>query len=281
MFKKSAAFIFALALILSCLASCEKKSASSVEYMILSDSLADETYGIGFRKADVALGEEVQKQLVEMKKNGKLAEIAKKWFGSDTTIIEDSFTSVNPTDSSLTDIKAAGKLVMGLDDSFPPMGFRNGNHEIIGFDVDLAKEVCKRIGIELVLQPIDWKVKDKELDAKTVDCLWNGFTITDERKAAMYISMPYLHNRQVIVTLKSNKITTLSDLKGKTLDLQSASSAVEALDSRPDVKNNLKNGVPVEVKDNDLALKDLEAGGCDAVLMDEVVARYKISMLNK
>ena len=83
-------------------------------------------------------------------------------------------------DNSLQSILDKKKLVMGLDDSFPPMGFRNEQNEIVGYDVDLAKEVAKRLGIELVLQPIDWNAKEQELNTGEIDCIWNGFTITEE-----------------------------------------------------------------------------------------------------
>ena len=93
-------------------------------------------------------------------------------------------------DNSLNYIKENGKLIMGLDDSFPPMGFRDEKNEIVGFDVDIAKEVTSRMGVELVLQPIDWKAKEMELKNKNVDVLWNGFTITEERKQELTFSEP-------------------------------------------------------------------------------------------
>ncbi|MBP5752508.1 MAG: transporter substrate-binding domain-containing protein, partial [Treponema sp.] len=88
-------------------------------------------------------------------------------------------------DNSLQDLKRTGTMVMGLDDSFPPMGFRDKNNEIVGYDVDLAKEVAKRLGVTLKLQPIDWSTKEQELNTKKIDCIWSGFTMTKERKEAM------------------------------------------------------------------------------------------------
>ena len=101
-----------------------------------------------------------------------------------------------------------GKLIMGLDDSFPPMGFRDEKNEIVGFDVDIAKEVTSRMGVELVLQPIDWKAKEMELKNKNVDVLWNGFTITEERKQELTFSEPYMYNEQIIVVLSLIHIWT-------------------------------------------------------------------------
>ena len=78
------------------------------------------------------------------------------------------------TDESLKYVQDRGKLIMGLDDSFPPMGFRNEQNEIVGFDVDVAKAVAEKLGVELVLQPIDWNAKEQELATKNIDCIWNG-----------------------------------------------------------------------------------------------------------
>ena len=83
-------------------------------------------------------------------------------------------------DNSLDNVLSKGQFVMGLDDNFPPMGFRNEKGEIVGFDVDLAKEVTKRMGVTLKLQPIDWNAKEQELNTGNIDCIWNGFTITEE-----------------------------------------------------------------------------------------------------
>ena len=177
-------------------------------------------------------------------------------------------------DNSLEYIKGKGNLVLGLDDSFPPMGYRDENNEIVGFDIDVAKEVCKRLGVKLVLQPIDWNAKEQELATKQIDCIWNGFTVTEERKKSLTFSDAYVNNAQVLIVLNDSSYKSLSDLKGKTVGLQAGSSAADALNDSPDFKASLK-GV-IELKDNLTALMDLQAGGCDAVLMDLLVANYAI-----
>jgi polar amino acid transport system substrate-binding protein len=182
-------------------------------------------------------------------------------------------------DTSLQTIKSKGKLVLGLDDAFPPMGYRNENNEIIGYDIDLAKEVAKRLGVELVLQPIDWNAKEQELNTGKIDCIWNGFTITEERAKNMAFTKPYLKNAQVLVVKKSAPYQTLVDLKGKSIGLQAGSSAAEALNSAADFKASLKN--VVEFKDNLTALMDLEVGGVDAVIMDLIVANDNIKRAGK
>lgn len=177
-------------------------------------------------------------------------------------------------DNSLKDIMDKGELVLGMDDNFPPMGFRDDSNELVGFDVDLAREVTKRMGIELKLQPIDWSQKTNELNAGQVDCLWNGYTITDARKIETNITDAYMKNRQVLVVLDNSDYQTKADLAGKTLVLQAESSAVEALDSDAEFKGSLKQ--VVELKDNVAAFLDLKSESSDVLLIDEIVANYYI-----
>jgi polar amino acid transport system substrate-binding protein len=182
-------------------------------------------------------------------------------------------------DDSLKAVKAKGKLVLGLDDSFPPMGFRNDDNQIVGYDIDLAREVAKRLGVELVPQPIDWNAKEQELNTAKIDCIWNGFTITDERQKSMLFSRPYLRNAQVVVVKKGSGYATLASLKGKKVGLQAGSSAADALSAAKDFKASLKE--VVEFKDNLTALMDLEAKGVDAVVMDLIVANDNIKRSGK
>lgn len=92
-----------------------------------------------------------------------------------------------------------GKIVVGLDDNFPPMGFKDENNEIVGFDIDLAKEAAKRMGREVEFKAIDWSSKEAELKSGRVDVLWNGLDITEKRKENMLFSDPYMDNRQILL----------------------------------------------------------------------------------
>lgn len=178
-------------------------------------------------------------------------------------------------DDSLSKIKKSGVLVLGLDTSFPPMGFLDENNEIVGFDIDVAKEVASRMGVELKLQPIDWTSNIIELNSGNVDCLWNGFTITKDRQEKIVFSEPYMKNRQVVVVRGDSNITSLADLSGKILGLQAGSSAADALDSSADFKASL--GEVVKLSDNVTAFMELEGKTCDAILLDEIVANYYIT----
>jgi polar amino acid transport system substrate-binding protein len=182
-------------------------------------------------------------------------------------------------DDSLKAVKDKGQLVLGLDDAFPPMGFRDDNNEIVGYDIDLAKEAAVRLGVKLVLQPIDWNAKEQELNTGKIDCIWNGFTITPEREEAMSFTKPYLKNAQVVVVRKGSGYTTLASLKGRKVGLQAGSSAAGALEEAKDFRASLKS--VIEFKDNLTALMDLEIRGVDAVVMDLLVANDNIKRSGK
>ena len=121
------------------------------------------------------------------------------------------------------------KFIVGLDDSFPPMGFRDDSNNIVGFDVDLATEVANRLGMEVELKPIDWDAKVLELNSGSVDVLWNGVSITEERKQEMDFGRPYLANQQVIIVKADSDIADIASLAGKIVGLQKGSSALDAL----------------------------------------------------
>ncbi|MCZ8518469.1 MULTISPECIES: amino acid ABC transporter substrate-binding protein [Paenibacillus] len=164
------------------------------------------------------------------------------------------------------------KLVIGIDDKFAPMGFRDEKNEIVGFDIDYAKAAAQKMGSEVEFQPIDWNTKESELKSGRIDLIWNGYTINETRKAQVLFTKPYLKNAQVVVTLAKSNLTKLDELEGKTVGLQSQSSAGEALDANPAVKSKIKT--VTEYKDNVLALTDLKIGRIDAVIVDEVVINY-------
>jgi len=175
-------------------------------------------------------------------------------------------------DDSLKYIMEKGEIVLGLDDSFPPMGFRDTNGEIAGFDIDLAKEVSKRLGVELKLQPIDWDAKILDLNSKDIDMIWNGLSISDERREKIDFSKPYIANRQIIMVQAGSEINLKSDLSGKKVGLQLGSTAEDAVKSDAPVMESFTE--LVKYQDNVQALMDLEVGRIDAVVVDEILGRY-------
>lgn len=188
-------------------------------------------------------------------------------------------TSAAASDDSLSKVKTAGIFILGLDSAFPPMGFVDENNEIVGFDIDLAREVCKRMGVELKLQPIDWSSNILELNSGNIDCVWNGFSISEERKAEVNFTDAYMQNRQVVIVRSDSNINTLADMAGKTLCLQAGSSAADALSANAEFKASLKQ--VVELTDNVTAFMELEGKTSDAILMDEIVAAYYITQNKK
>lgn len=166
------------------------------------------------------------------------------------------------------------KIVVGLDDQFPPMGFRDEKNNLVGFDIDMAREAAKRMGAEVEFKPIDWKSKEAELKGKRVDMLWNGFTITEKRKEQVAFTKPYMVNSQAIVVLADSPIKTKADLAGKIVGVQDGNSVVEDIIAAPIYKQmkELK-----KYPDNIAAFMDLKAGRTQAIVLDEVVARYYIT----
>lgn len=170
---------------------------------------------------------------------------------------------------------AMSKIVVGLDDNFPPMGFRDEKNELVGFDIDMAREAAKRMGMEVDFKPIDWSAKEAELSAKRVDALWNGLTITEERKKNIAFTAPYMENHQIVVVDAASPIKAKADLAGKVVGAQDGSSAVDAVKKDDAVFKSFK-----EFKtfgDNVTALMDLSTGRLDAVVVDEVVGRYYVA----
>lgn len=190
------------------------------------------------------------------------------------TTTADASTSAAAPAASAQAGELPKKIVIGLDDSFPPMGFKNEKNELVGHDIDLAREAATRLGIEVEFKPIDWSAKEAELNGQRVDALWNGMTITEERKKNVAFTKPYMQNHQIIVVTAQSPIKAKADLAGKVVGVQEGSSAVDAI-AKDEISKQFK-----EVKkfgDNVAALLDLSTGRLDAVVVDEVVGRYYTS----
>lgn len=188
---------------------------------------------------------------------------------------EDATTEEPAQDTSWEDIQAKGSFMMGLDENFPPMGFREEGGELTGFDVELAKAVAEEMGIEVELMPINWKANILELESGNIDVIWNGFTITDERKEKLLMSAPYMENDQIVVVKSGSPITTLADLEGKKVAVQDGSSAQEAIADNEEVNNAI--GEQIDFTDNVTALMDVSNGQVDALVVDSIVADYYTS----
>jgi len=163
-------------------------------------------------------------------------------------------------------------LVVGFDSEFPPFGYEDDHGEYVGFDLEMAQEVCDRNGWNLVKKPIVWSDKDAYLDSGEIDCIWNGFTM-EGREDSYTWSKPYMSNKQIFIVKSNSGINSTSDLSGKIVETQEGSSAVEILENdHVNLTMNFKR--LIQIVDFKLALNDLDKNSCDAVTIDYTVAEY-------
>ena len=196
---------------------------------------------------------------------------------AETTAEKKEETPTAGTTAAETAEAAGGTLIVGFDQDFPPMGFVGDNGEYTGFDLDLAKEVASRLGLEYKAQPIAWDSKDMELESGNIDCIWNGFTITGREDDYTWTT-PYMANKQVFVVANDSDIKSQADLAGKVVEVQADSSAEAALKENQDLANTF--GQLLTTPDYNTAFMDLEQGAVDAVAMDVIVAGYQIKQRN-
>ena len=192
---------------------------------------------------------------------------------------KDSSKSADSKDSAATfeEKKEGDTFTVGFDQDFPPMGFVGDDGEYTGFDLELAKEVCDRNGWEFNPEPIAWDSKDALLKSGEIDCIWNGFTMNGREDEYTW-SEPYLDNQQVFVVRADSGINSEKDLAGKTVDVQTDSSAEAALKEAPELTATFKE--LLTTADYNTAFMDLEQGAVDAIAMDVIVAGYQIQQRN-
>ncbi len=191
------------------------------------------------------------------------------------------FTSKPKTKSSDNwyRIKKNKKIKIGLDDTFIPMGFRNKNGKLIGFDIDLADATFKKLGIKVEWEPINWSTKEQLLNDGQIDAIWNGYTISAARKKKVAFSIPYKKGTQVLVTLSKDKISSFADMKGKTLGLQNGSTAQTQFQQYKNLLKKYVKGTPQKYDTFDKAFMDLKAGRIQGILVDSMYAGYYVKHL--
>lgn len=193
---------------------------------------------------------------------------------ADTEAAESQAEETTAEEEKTTD---GGTLIVGFDQDFPPMGFVGDNGEYTGFDLELAQEVAKRLGLEYKAQPIAWDSKDMELESGNIDCIWNGFTMTGREDDYTWTE-PYMANQQVFVVANDSDINSQADLAGKIVEVQADSSAEAALKEAPELTATFKE--LLTTADYNTAFMDLEQGAVDAIAMDVIVAGYQIQQRN-
>ncbi|RHQ70758.1 ABC transporter permease subunit [Clostridium sp. AF23-8] len=244
------------------------------KFMMLEDRLSSEEYGIGFKKGNTELRDKVQATLLDMLADGTFDEIAEKWG------LEESICLTADDEVQEETAAADNTFVVGFDAEFPPYGYKNDDGEYVGFDLDLAQEVCDRNGWILKKQPIEWNSKDMELNSGSISCIWNGFTMNGREDAYTWTT-PYVDNSQVVVVRKDSGITQLSDLSGKVVAVQADSSALAALTGEDASEENLALAETFkdlqQVGDYNSAFMNLESGAINAICMDIGAANYEIA----
>jgi His/Glu/Gln/Arg/opine family amino acid ABC transporter permease subunit len=244
------------------------------KFMMLEDRLSSEEYGIGFKKGNTELRDKVQATLLDMLADGTFDEIAEKWG------LEESICLTADDEVQEETAAADNTFVVGFDAEFPPYGYKNDDGEYVGFDLDLAQEVCDRNGWILKKQPIEWNSKDMELNSGSISCIWNGFTMNGREDAYTWTT-PYVDNSQVVVVRKDSGITQLSDLSGKVVAVQADSSALAALTGEDASEENLALAETFkdlqQVGDYNSAFMNLESGAVNAICMDIGAANYEIA----
>lgn len=177
-------------------------------------------------------------------------------------------------DQSWNKIKEKGEFVIGLDDNYPPAGFRDEKGELVGVDIDLAKEAAKRLGVKAVFKPVQWDGVLMNLKNGDIDLIWNALGITPERQKEIGFTDSYMEDRNIIVVKPGSPIKTKADLAGKVIGLQLGSTAEPAVKKDPisqKIKEIRKFESPTQ------ALMDLDAGRIDAVVTNEMNARYLLT----
>jgi len=165
-------------------------------------------------------------------------------------------------------------IVVGLDDTFAPMGFKDDNNELVGFDIDLSKEIEKITDYQFEFQPIDWMTKETELQQGNIDLIWNGYTVTDERKEIVAFSTPYMTNKQIIIIQDDSDIDSIDDLEGKTVATQEGSSSYDAIMADTDLVAAIEGNEPISYSTFNDVFNDLLTNRSDAIVVDETLARY-------
>ena len=184
----------------------------------------------------------------------------------------------NPTVDNWDKYQQQKSITVGFDNTFVPMGFEEKNGNYAGFDIELAQYVSKKLGITVHFQPIDWDMKETELQNGTIDAIWNGYSATDERREKVAFTVPYMQNTQILVVKKTSGIHSVEDMAGKVLGAQNGSSGMLDFEEHPEVlKNRVKGGDADQYQSVNEAIIDLKNDRIDALLNDRVYADYYLT----
>lgn len=174
-------------------------------------------------------------------------------------------------------IEKRGYVIVGLDDTFVPMGFREKSGKLVGYDIDLARAVFKLYGIKVSFQSIDWNMNATELNNGTIDLIWNGYSKTPQREKKVAFSDTYLLNDQELVTMRKSNIKSFADMKGKVVGAQTGSSGANDITEFPKLLKNKISGQPVLYDSFTNAFIDLKANRIQGLIIDSTYAGYYVN----
>lgn len=183
-------------------------------------------------------------------------------------------------DNSLVKVQEQGYFTLGLDADFAPMGFTQDDGTIVGFDIDLANAVAEKMGVRVEVKPIDWDAKAMELSTGKIDVIWNGFSISDERRQEVLFSNPYLSTKQSVIVKADSDIKTKADLAGKKIALQDGSTSEDAVKADAATYESIGDENISRFKENSQVLMEVDAGRADAAVIDEIFVRYYLQKEN-
>ncbi len=248
----------------------DKKDSKTYENLAIAiDNLTDEEYGIAFRKGS-DLTDEVNKIVNELRADGSLDAISDKYKVELSDSVIENTEAVNVKDIDY--VKNKGVLIIGITD-YAPMNYKDDAGNWTGFDTEFALKVCEKLGVKAEFLEIDWDNKFIALESKTIDCIWNGMTITPEVRANTRCTNAYAKNKQVVVMTKENaeKYKTIDSMKDLSFAVEAGSAAVGAADSK-----GFTNVIEVTAQTD--ALLEVQSGSCDACIIDLTMAQ---AMLGK
>lgn len=235
--------------------------------------LAVEEYGIGFRTGSDIV-DEVNKIIKELYNDGTLKKIAEKYDLAANLLEPKDVPSKASGDSDLDYIKKNGKMIIGYT-VYDPMNYTDDNGEFVGFDTEFAKAVCEKLGVTPEFVEINWDTKEIELNAKSIDCIWNGFTINEEREENLDFSIPYILNKQVVVIRKADKdkYTDTASLASAKLAAETSSAGEAAIKDDENLSKASYTAVPKQTD----ALLEVKASTVDAAVLDYTLANSMVS----
>jgi polar amino acid transport system substrate-binding protein len=251
----------------------EEAQGSYTDLMVIDGlDLAVEEYGIGFRSGSDIVPE-VDKIIKELYEDGTLKTIAEKYdLAANLSEIKETESRATG-ESDLEYVKNKGKLTIGYT-VYAPMNYTDDKGEFVGFDTEFAKAVCEKLGVEPEFVEINWDTKEMELDSKMIDCIWNGFTITEEREENLDFSVPYILNKQVVVIRKADADTykDAASLSGAKLVAEVASAGESAISD----DENLSKAQYTAVEKQTDALLEVKSNTADAAVLDYTLANAMV-----